>query len=134
MTAAGLLIQTKGHAGRKPAFARVMHQTTIEHGSVMAQLIQECGLTMQDIWTNYAGQESVILKGEDTGEDGADGRIDYEDTPITSTYRAEIQLINTFLAESDIRLFGYAGIPLEVVSTLDHRERTLAAVFYPWEF
>lgn len=140
MIETGLITENRGQRGRKPCFARYTNQTTITTGPRLGSLIQQCGITLQDMATSYEGQEIIILKGEksedeetDEGE-GPTSLIDYEDSDLTNAYRAEVRTINTFLSQANIQLFHYARLPHEVMRSIDTTERFLRRYFTRGKF
>lgn len=133
-----LIRETKGQPGRRPEFAKYTHQTTIAASERLAVMVEQCGVTVQDISSDYEGQEIVILKGDkksdeegddDEDDEGPGNLIDYQDTNQTNDYRDEVKKINAHIAEAEITLFGYSGLPSEVVRRVDLRARYLRRYF-----
>jgi hypothetical protein len=126
MERAGLLTQEKGQCGPKPVFALYMNQTRISPGPLLRQLIDQYGVTGQDIVADYTGQEIVVLKGEKDDYFTEADLQDYEDSPDTVKFRNEVRTINAWLRDAQVSLRPFQGMP---VPSVDLRERHLRRYF-----
>lgn len=109
MERTGLLHQEKGRRGPKPVFAAYMNQTRIGAGPVLVQLLQQYGVTLDQIAADYEGQEIVVLKGEKDDWFTDANLTDYADTSDTVKFRNEVRTINAWLRETPIFLASDNG-------------------------
>lgn len=124
MERTGLVHQEKGHRGTRPAFGGYLHQTRVTAGSLLIQLLQQYGVSAEQIRTDYDGQEIVVLKSEkDDWFTDAD-LADYHDTEDTVKYRNEVRSINAWLQETPLALAPNLGDP-----RIDLRNRHMRRYF-----
>ncbi len=126
MEAAGLLHQQKGQRGPRPVFSGggYQSQTRIVAGPLLIQLLQQYGTTVEQIATDYAGQEIVVLKGEKDDWFSDADLADYTDDSDTTKYRNEVRTINNWLRETPLSLVSCTSGP-----RVDLRERHLRRYF-----
>ena len=98
--------------------------TTIRIGRHLKRWIEEEGFELSDFGRSGT-EELIILKRPKEGHWDLGARINYEETPDTERYRAEMRRINLWLAKGDIS-FDEAYEEEEVV---DPSDRTLRRVF-----
>jgi hypothetical protein len=102
-------------------------RTVIHCGSRLISRIENYGLGLEDLGQSK-GEEVIILKRvKDEADYWDDGGLEeYEDTPATQEYRAEMQIMNLWLAEADIALDEAVLKPHKIV---DWNERRLRRIF-----
>ena len=83
--------------------------TTIYPGSRLLKRIAELGVTRDDV-ENGSGGELIELRREKSKDLLGEGNLlDYEDTPQTIAWRAQLKAINEHLKTADVRLEGAIG-------------------------
>ena len=92
------LKQQKGTYSGMPALSR---RTTIKAGSALIALVEKHQITFDDLALSDH-EEVIILKRAKRDHLDEGERIEYDDTPTTRRYRAELRAINSWLAKADI--------------------------------
>jgi hypothetical protein len=87
--------------GKYSGFPGQSKRTTVRAGPKLVALIEEHGVTLEDLSGHY-DQEVIVLSRPKRGygDDGA--RIDYEDNATTHRFRKELRAINEWLDQADI--------------------------------
>jgi hypothetical protein len=116
----------KQEVGSKNPFAGD-RRTVIHCGKRLISRIVDHGLGLDDLGRSK-GEEVIILKRvkdeADYWDDG--GFEEYEDTPVTYEYRAEVETINHWLMEADI---AFDEAVLKRHKIVDTNERRLRRIF-----
>ena len=94
----GYLTQTKGVYSGLPGKSK---RTTIKAGPALVALINENGFGFDDFGLSE-DEEVIILKRPKADYWDEGGLQDYEDTPLTKRFRAQVKAINSWLAAADI--------------------------------
>jgi hypothetical protein len=81
-------------------------QTTIRAGEILQSYIEEQQLTTADLGLNKTG-ETIILKASKDAHWDKGKWIQYDDTPQTLEYRADLTRINDWLDQADLEYVPY---------------------------
>ncbi len=86
--------------------------TVIRVGEVLSWLIEEHGIDLDDFGLHPHGETIILKKPKDTGDYWDQGGFEeYDDTPETDRFRAEVDRINQWLTSADLA-FSPVGVPL----------------------
>jgi hypothetical protein len=88
----------KGH----PGYFGPARRTVLKAEYRLLSRLEELGVTLADLGQS-APREVIVLKREKASfwDDG--GAVDYEDSPVTQHFRAEMEAINSWIAAGDIQ-------------------------------
>lgn len=85
-----------------PGYFGPARRTVIHAGPRLMSRIKDHGIGLDDL-TRPHGQEVIVLKREKASFWDEGGEQDYEDTPVTEHFRAEVKAINGWLVTADIQ-------------------------------
>ena len=110
----------KGHRG----YFGKAKQTTIALADRFKGVVEGYGIGLSDLRREQGGELLILKRSKEDYWDGG-GALDYDDTPTTHAFRAEVQRINARLASLDLSFDVDHPRTLKV----DIRERSMRRIF-----
>ncbi|TPK99041.1 MULTISPECIES: hypothetical protein [unclassified Mesorhizobium] len=106
----------------------VSRSTVIRPGSRLLDRIEEHGVQLGDLGEHPHGETIILKRSKDRDDYWDEGGLEeYDDTPETERYRAELEEINQWIADADLR-FNPDGLPWPRTQISIH-DRRLRRVF-----
>ena len=115
-----ILDRQKGHQ----AYFGEAKQTTIALADRFKGVVESYGIGLSDLRREQGGELLILKRSKEDYWDGG-GTFEYDDTPTTNAFRAEVQRINARLASLDLTL----DLDHPRARKVDLRERSMRRIF-----